>query len=140
MSKKVGTLRLTVRGRASTQQTGDRRSSTPGKAMIEPSRAQHLLQRLADLGVRISIDDFGVGYTSLAQLKNLPVSELKIDQSFVMTMTEDHSNAVIVHGVVDLGHNSASALSRRVSRPPTRWRRWPTSTVTSHRDTTWRGR
>jgi len=78
---------------------------TESAIMIEPARAQHLLQRLADLGVRISIDDFGVGYTSLAQLKNLPVSELKIDRSFVMTMTEDHSNAVIVHGVVDLGHN-----------------------------------
>src|SRR6185369_11569893 len=73
--------------------------------MTEPARAQRLLERLAALGVGISIDDFGAGYTSLGQLKNLPVSELKIDRSFVMTMTEDNSDALIVHSVVDLGHN-----------------------------------
>jgi diguanylate cyclase (GGDEF)-like protein len=59
----------------------------------------------AALGVRISIDDFGGGYTSLGQLKTLPITELKIDRSFVMTMTTDRSNALIVHSVVDLGHN-----------------------------------
>lgn len=41
----------------------------------------------------------------MGQLKNLPVNELKIDRSFVMTMTEDSSDALIVHSVVDLGHN-----------------------------------
>jgi len=55
--------------------------------------------------VRISIDDFGAGYTSLGQLKALPVNEPEIDKSFVMTMTEDRSNSLIVHSVVDLGHN-----------------------------------
>jgi diguanylate cyclase (GGDEF)-like protein len=73
--------------------------------MTEPVRAQRLLEELSGLGVRISIDDFGAGYTSLGQLKNLPVDELKIDKSFVMTMTEDRSNALIVRSVVDLGHN-----------------------------------
>ena len=73
--------------------------------MTEPARAQQLLEQLATLGVRISIDDFGVGHTSLSQLKNMPISELKIDRSFVMTMTEDPSNALIVRSVVDLGHN-----------------------------------
>jgi len=78
---------------------------TESAIMTEPARAQRLLERLAAIGVRISIDDFGAGYTSLGQLKNLPVTELKIDRSFVMTMTEDRSNALIVHSVVDLGHN-----------------------------------
>ncbi|MEY2400568.1 MAG: hypothetical protein QOJ08_679 [Ilumatobacteraceae bacterium] len=78
---------------------------TESAIMTEPVRAQHILERLSALGVRISIDDFGVGYTSLGQLKTLPVSELKIDRSFVMTMIEDRSNAVIVNSVVDLGHN-----------------------------------
>jgi diguanylate cyclase len=78
---------------------------TESAIMTEPVRAQELLEQLCALGVRISIDDFGVGYTSLAQLKTLPVTELKIDRSFVMSMIEDHSNAVIVHSVVDLGHN-----------------------------------
>ena len=73
--------------------------------MTDPVQAQHVLERLATVGTRISIDDFGVGYTSLGQLKNLPVSEIKIDRSFVMTMTEDPSNALIVRSVVDLGHN-----------------------------------
>ena len=78
---------------------------TESAIMTEPARAQRLLEALAALGVRLSIDDFGAGYTSLGQLKHLPVTELKIDKSFVMTMTEDTSNSLIVHSVVDLGHN-----------------------------------
>jgi FOG: EAL domain len=78
---------------------------TESAIMTEPARAQQVLEQLATLGIRISIDDFGAGYTSLGQLKHLPISELKIDRSFVMTMTEDPSNALIVHSVVDLGHN-----------------------------------
>jgi len=77
---------------------------TESALMTDPVRARRLLQRLADLGVRISIDDFGAGYTSLGQLKSLPVHELKIDKSFVMTMTTDRSNNLIVQSVVDLGH------------------------------------
>jgi EAL domain-containing protein (putative c-di-GMP-specific phosphodiesterase class I) len=78
---------------------------TESAIMTEPARAQQVLEQLATLGIRISIDDFGAGYTSLGQLKHLPISELKIDRCFVMTMTEDPSNALIVHSVVDLGHN-----------------------------------
>lgn len=73
--------------------------------MTEPIRARRLLERLAGIGVRLSIDDFGAGYTSLGHLKNLPVNELKIDRSFVMTMTNEASDAMIVHSVIDLGHN-----------------------------------
>ena len=78
---------------------------TESAIMTEPARAQRVLEQLAALGVRLSIDDFGAGYTSLGQLKSLPVTELKIDKSFVMTMNNDRSNAVIVHSVIDLGHN-----------------------------------
>jgi len=78
---------------------------TESALMTEPARAQRLLEQLSALGLRISIDDFGAGYTSLCQLKTLPVTVLKIDKSFVMTMTEDCSNSLIVHSVVDLGHN-----------------------------------
>src|SRR5450759_3027393 len=78
---------------------------TESALMTEPGRAQRLLERLARLGVAISVDDFGAGYTSLGQLKDLPGRELKVDRSFVTTMTEDRSNALIVHSVVDLGHN-----------------------------------
>jgi diguanylate cyclase len=78
---------------------------TETAVVTEPLRAQQLLKRLSALGIRISIDDFGAGYTSLGQLKTLPVSELKIDRSFVTTMTEDSRNALIVQSVIDLGHN-----------------------------------
>ena len=78
---------------------------TESALITEPVRARRLLEQLAALGVQISIDDFGAGYTSLGQLKTLPVSELKIDRSFVMTMAEDARDALIVHSVVDLGHN-----------------------------------
>ncbi len=83
---------------------------TESAIMTDPDRAQRLLAALTALGVRISIDDFGAGYTSLGQLKNLPVTELKIDRSFVMTMIEDHRNALIVQSVVDLGHNLGLTL------------------------------
>jgi diguanylate cyclase len=78
---------------------------TESAIMIEPARARRLLTRLHDLGIKLSIDDFGAGYTSLAQLKNLPVTELKVDRSFVLTMDTDPANALIVRSVVELSHN-----------------------------------
>ena len=78
---------------------------TESALLIEPVRAKRLLAELSALGARISIDDFGAGYTSLSQLKTLPVDELKIDKSFVMTMSEEASSDLIVHSVIDLGHN-----------------------------------
>jgi EAL domain-containing protein (putative c-di-GMP-specific phosphodiesterase class I) len=55
--------------------------------------------------VQLSIDDFGTGYSSMAYLKELPVHELKVDQSFVAQMTSNSRDAVIVHSTVDLGRN-----------------------------------
>ena len=78
---------------------------TESAIMSDPLRARQILERLAASGIRISIDDFGAGYTSLSQLKTMPITELKIDKSFVMTMVEDTSNAVIVQSVIALGHN-----------------------------------
>lgn len=78
---------------------------TESAIMTEPLRAQQLLARLSVQGVGISVDDFGAGYTSLGQLKTLPIDELKIDRSFVTSMTEFGSNALIVQSIVDLAHN-----------------------------------
>jgi len=77
---------------------------TETAVIADPARAQHVLQQLSDLGISISLDDFGAGYTSLSQLKTLPISELKIDRSFITTMTEDRSNTLIVRSVIGLGH------------------------------------
>jgi diguanylate cyclase (GGDEF)-like protein len=68
------------------------------------AHASLVLQCLRDIGVRISIDDFGTGYSSLAQIRRLPVDELKIDRSFVMSLPDSAHDAAIVHLAVDLAH------------------------------------
>ena len=78
---------------------------TESTAMADPARAQALLLRLRDLGVGLSIDDFGTGHSSLAYLSTLPVTELKIDRSFVMSIGRDDGQAMIVRSTIDLGHN-----------------------------------
>jgi diguanylate cyclase (GGDEF)-like protein len=78
---------------------------TESALMTEPVRARETLTRLHDLGIGVAIDDFGVGYSNLSQLRALPVTELKIDRSFVTTMDTDIGNAHIVKGVIDLSHN-----------------------------------
>jgi len=73
--------------------------------LTDPGRATRALSELATLGVGISIDDFGVGQTSLGFLSSLPVHELKIDKGFVTDMTTHPGHAAIVRSVIDLGHN-----------------------------------
>lgn len=78
---------------------------TEGTVMAYPDLALGILQRLRDMGVRLSVDGYGTGYSSMAYLKNLPVHELKIDRAFVTSLTSDHTDAVIVRSAMDLGHN-----------------------------------
>jgi EAL domain-containing protein (putative c-di-GMP-specific phosphodiesterase class I) len=74
---------------------------TESALMTDPARAQEVLGRLTAIGVRIAIDDFGTGYSSLGYLKTLPVHELKIDKSFVLTMDAAATKDVaIVRSVV----------------------------------------
>jgi len=77
---------------------------TESALMVDPERARDVLTRLAALGVHLAIDDFGTGYSSLGYLRELPVDEVKIDQSFVRGMGEHAKDAAIVHSVVALGH------------------------------------
>lgn len=78
---------------------------TESSLMEDQQFALQLLTHLASLGVRISIDDFGTGYSSLAYLRRLPVSEIKVDQSFVMSMLENENDKVIVRATIGLAHN-----------------------------------
>jgi diguanylate cyclase len=73
--------------------------------MTDPVRAAAVLGELDRAGVRLSIDDFGSGQTSLGYLSTLPIHELKIDRSFITDMLDHHGHAAIVHSIVDLGHN-----------------------------------
>ncbi len=77
---------------------------TESAMMKDPQAALHTLTALHEMGITLSIDDFGTGYSSLAYLKKLPVSELKIDKSFIMQMTEDRQDRRIVQSVIDLAH------------------------------------
>jgi diguanylate cyclase (GGDEF)-like protein len=70
--------------------------------MADPDTAITTLHRIRALGVRISIDDYGTGYSSMAYLKSLPVDELKIDRAFVTDMTTDPA---LVASTIELGHN-----------------------------------
>jgi diguanylate cyclase (GGDEF)-like protein len=78
---------------------------TEGGLMADPSRARETALCLSATGVRLAIDDFGTGYSSLAYLKRLPVSELKIDKSFVRDMTSDDEDATIVRSIIGMAHD-----------------------------------
>jgi diguanylate cyclase (GGDEF)-like protein len=77
---------------------------TETSLMAEPERAAASLLEMSLAGVRISIDDFGSGQTSLGLLANLPISELKIDRSFIQDVHSSPANAAIVRSMVELGH------------------------------------
>jgi EAL domain-containing protein (putative c-di-GMP-specific phosphodiesterase class I) len=79
---------------------------TESAVMADEIRAAETLSGLTSKGVSVSIDDFGTGYSSLRLLRRLPVSELKIDRSFVMGMAgEAGEDTAIVRSTNDLGHN-----------------------------------
>jgi EAL domain-containing protein (putative c-di-GMP-specific phosphodiesterase class I) len=78
---------------------------TESTILEDPFRTKIVLDRLHAMGIRLSIDDFGTGYSSLAYLRQLPVSEIKIDRSFVLGMTRDRDDDVIVRSTIDLGRN-----------------------------------
>ncbi|MEU0377747.1 bifunctional diguanylate cyclase/phosphodiesterase [Streptomyces cyaneofuscatus] len=71
----------------------------------DPQRAADTLAGLTAHGVKMSLDDFGTGYSSLVHLRRLPVSELKIDRSFVARLALDHEDGEIVRCTIDLAHS-----------------------------------
>jgi diguanylate cyclase (GGDEF)-like protein len=71
----------------------------------DPDRALATLTELHEAGLQISIDDFGTGYSSMSYLKRLPVSELKVDRTFISGMLDQPEDRTLVRSVVELGHN-----------------------------------
>ncbi len=78
---------------------------TETAVMENPQEALKVLEALNESGVCISIDDFGTGYSSLGYLRNLPAKELKVDRSFIMNMTKNRADMVLVQTVIDMARN-----------------------------------
>lgn len=78
---------------------------TESTMMENPQRTIRILGELHDMGMRLAIDDFGTGYSSLSALQKFPISTLKIDQSFVGSVTSSHDQATICSMIIEMGHS-----------------------------------
>jgi len=78
---------------------------TESAMMADPDNAIETMNKLAAMGIKLAVDDFGTGFSSLSYLKRLPIHELKIDKSFVIDMCRNDHDAVIVRSTIDLSHN-----------------------------------
>ncbi len=78
---------------------------TESAIMQNAEQTMRILGHLHDMGFRLSVDDFGTGYSSLSLLKRLPVSELKVDRTFIRDMATDSEDAAIVRAIIDLARN-----------------------------------
>jgi len=78
---------------------------TESAIMTDPTHAREVLVKLQGAGIRFSIDDFGIGYSSLSYLQKLPVHAIKIDKSFVIQMIQNEGDLKIVRSTIDLAHN-----------------------------------
>ena len=78
---------------------------TESAMMADAEHTLEVLRQLQTMGIRLSVDDFGTGYSSLAYLQRLPVDDIKVDRSFVLTMLENPSDEAIVRSTIELAHN-----------------------------------
>jgi len=77
---------------------------TETAALADLELSIQALERIRDAGISISIDDYGTGQSTMSYLQRLPIDEIKIDQSFVKTMMNDHSNRLMVKSTIELAH------------------------------------
>ena len=77
---------------------------TESAVMSEPEAAVQSFRQLADRGIDLAIDDFGIGQSSFAYLRRLPVREIKIDRLFTQALTDEAGDRVLVQSIVELGH------------------------------------
>lgn len=75
---------------------------TESEIMKDPQKAISVLEKISALGIRLSVDDFGTGYSSLEYLKRLPVSQLKIDRSFIISLPDDEEDVAISKAIIAL--------------------------------------
>ena len=78
---------------------------TESSVVDDAVRESSVLEDLHELGLRLSMDDFGTGYSSLSQLRQLPIDEVKIDKSFVLTMATSQGESFIARSIIELAHN-----------------------------------
>ena len=78
---------------------------TESAIMANAAHALEVLKALNAMGLTLSIDDYGTGYSSMAYLKGLPVHEIKIDKSFVLKLAENRGDLILVRSAIELGHN-----------------------------------
>jgi PAS domain S-box-containing protein len=91
---------------------------TETMAMSDPKVTNRTFAQLKDLGVRLSIDDFGTGHSSLSRLRSFPVDVLKIDRSFVRNIEHDGESREIVHLIVTLAHHlSLKVIAEGIETP-----------------------
>jgi diguanylate cyclase (GGDEF)-like protein len=96
---------------------------TESVLVADPMRARGVLTRLREMGVKVAIDDFGIGYSSLGYLNRLPLNDLKIDKSFVIDMQGDPGNIAIVQAAIELGHNLGLTVVAEGVESDETWRR-----------------
>ena len=77
---------------------------TEGLLLDDSPEVNNYIQAISDCGVRLSVDDFGTGFSALSYLKNYPVSTVKIDRSFIMDLPNDKENAVLVQAIIAMAH------------------------------------
>jgi len=95
---------------------------TESVLLHEPEAARRNMELLRVAGVRFSIDDFGTGYSSLSQLRELAADELKIDQSFVRTLTHGSEHAALIRAIIELGHGLGLRIVAEGVEEESQWR------------------
>ena len=77
---------------------------TEGLLLDDSPEVNTYINAISDFGVRLSVDDFGTGFSALSYLKNYPVNTVKIDRSFIMDLPDDKENTVLVQAIIAMAH------------------------------------